>query len=121
MNSFAARAFRELYNEQRSENRLLQIIDFIDWVPIGSLLEEMYHNKSEKGGRPNFDVLMMFRILILQEWYGLNDLEVRRQIKDRVSFMGFLGFPGQIPDSSTIWLFKERMQETGIYDLRLSV
>jgi len=117
MNSFAAWAFRELYNEQRSENRLLQIIDFIDWVPIGGLLEEMYHNKSEKGGRPNFDVLMMFRILILQEWYGLNDLEVRRQIKDRVSFMGFLGFPGQIPDSSTIWLFKERMQETGIYDL----
>jgi len=77
----------------------------------------MYHNKSEKGGRPNFDVLMMFRILILQEWYGLNDLEVRRQITDRVSFMGFLGFPGQIPDSSTIWLFKERMHETGTYDL----
>ena len=70
MNSFAAWAFREIYNEQRSENRLLQIIDFIDWAPIRNQLEEMYHNKSEKGGRPNFDVLVMFRILILQEWYG---------------------------------------------------
>jgi len=95
----------------------LQIIDIIDWTPIGGLLEEMYNNKSEKGGRPNYDVLMMFRILILEEWYGLSDVEVVRQITDRVSFMGFLGFPERVPDSSTIWLFKERMKETGTYDL----
>jgi len=93
----------------------LQIVDIIDWKPLRELLEEMYKNKSEKGGRPNCDVLMMFRILILVEWYGLNDLEVMRQIADRVSFMGFLVFPEQVPDSSTIWLFKERMIETGTH------
>ena len=116
MNTFSAWAFREVYSKQKSENRLLQIVDIIDWKPIRELLEEMYRNKSEKGGRPNCDVLMMFRILILEEWYGLSDLEVVRQIKDRVSFMGFLGFPERVPDSSTVWLFKERMIETGTYD-----
>ena len=74
----------------------------------------MYHNKSEKGGRPNCDVILMFKILILQQWFGLNDLEVERQIADRISFMSFLDFPNLPPDSRTIWLFKERMAETGM-------
>ena len=76
MNTFSAWAFREVYSKQKSENRLLQIVDIIDWKPIRELLEEMYRNKNEKGGRPNCDPLMMFRILILEEWYGLSDLKV---------------------------------------------
>jgi IS5 family transposase len=54
----------------------------------------------------------MFKILILQQWYGLSDLEVERQMADRISFMAFLGFPDPFPDSRTIWLFKERMAKT---------
>jgi len=72
----------------------------------------MYDNKSEKGGRPNCDVILMFKILILQQWYGLSDLEVERQMADRISFMAFLGFPDIFPDSRTIWLFKERIGKT---------
>jgi IS5 family transposase len=72
----------------------------------------MYDNKSEKGGRPNCDVILMFKILILQQWYGLSDLEVERQMADRISFMAFLGFPDPFPDSRTIWLFRERMAKT---------
>lgn len=73
----------------------------------------MYDNKSEKGGRPNCDVILMFKILIIQQWYGLSDLEVERQMADRISFMSFLGFPNPFPDSRTIWLFRERMAKTG--------
>jgi len=73
----------------------------------------MYDNKSEKGGRPNCDVIMMFKILILQKWYGLSDSEVERQMADRISFMVFLGFPDLFPDSRTIWLFKHCLAETG--------
>jgi len=83
-------------------------------MPIRQRLDEMYHNKSEKGGRLNCDVILMFKILILQQWFGLNDLEVERQMADRISFMSFLGFPNPPPDSRTIWLFKERMAETGM-------
>ena len=85
----------------------------IDWTPFRQILEEMYDNKSEKGGRPNCDVIMMFKILILQKWYGLSDLEVERQMADRISFMAFLGFPAPFPDSRTIWLFKQRIAESG--------
>ncbi len=56
---------------------------------------------------------MMFKILILQQWYGLSDMEAEKQIADRISFMEFLGYPDEIPDSRTIWLFRERMSKTG--------
>jgi IS5 family transposase len=112
MESFATWILRGLY-EKQGKSRLAQISALIDWVPIRLALDEMYDNKSEKGGRPNCDVILMFKILILQQWFGLNDLEVERQMADRISFMSFLGFPDPIPDSSTIWLFKERMAETG--------
>jgi len=97
----------------QGKSRLSQISDLIDWSPIRRILDEMYDNKSEKGGRPNCDVILMFKILILQQWYGLNDLEVERQMADRISFMSFLGFPNPFPDSRTIWLFRERMANTG--------
>jgi IS5 family transposase len=73
----------------------------------------MYNNKTESGGRPNFDVILMLKVLLLQQWYGLSDLEAEKQISDRISFMKFLSFPSSNPDSRTIWLFRERMAGTG--------
>src|SRR5512136_1143810 len=112
MDSFTTWMLRGLIAKQRP-SRLLKISNLIDWVPIRHELDEMYDNKSEKGGRPNCDVILMFKILILQQWYGLSDLEIERQIADRISFMGFLGFPDAIPDSRTIWLFRDRMEGAG--------
>lgn len=111
MDSFTTWILRGLSSKQ-SKSRLLQISDLVDWSPIRQILDEMYSNKSEKGGRPNCDVILMFKILILQRWYGLSDLEVERQMVDRLSFMAFLGFPDPFPDSRTIWLFRERMVRT---------
>ncbi len=110
MDTFTTWVLRGLYDKQE-KSRLAQISELIDWMPIRLALDEMYDNKSERGGRPNCDVILMFKILVLQQWYGLNDLEVGRQMADRISFMSFLGFPDKLPDSSTIWLFKERMAE----------
>ena len=112
MDSFTAWTLRRL-SEKQERSRLSKVSNLIDWTPIRQILDEMYNNKSEKGGRPNCDVILMFKILILQQWYGLNDLEVERQIADRISFMSFLGFPDPFPDSRTIWLFRERMVKTG--------
>jgi IS5 family transposase len=112
MNSFTAWTLKDLYAKQE-RSRLSSVSNMINWNPFRPILEEMYGNKSEKGGRPNYDVIMMFKILILQKWYGLSDLEVERQMADRISFMAFLGFPDPFPDSRTIWLFKQRITETG--------
>lgn len=56
---------------------------------------------------------MMFKILILQRYYNLSDEQTEFQIKDRLSFMDFLGLQigDKIPDEKTIWLFKENLNK----------
>jgi IS5 family transposase len=63
----------------------------------------MHNNKTERRERPNFDVILMLKVLLLQQWHNLSDMEAEKQITDRISFMKFLGFPDSIPDSKTIW------------------
>jgi len=36
---------------------------------------------------------------------------MERELASNISFINFLGFPETIPDSSTIWIFRERLKE----------
>jgi len=116
MDSFTTWMLKGLHAKQE-KSRLSEISNKIDWAPFRQILEEMYDNKSEKGGRPNCDVILMFKILILQKWHGLSDLGIERQMADRISFMAFLDYPDPLPDSRTIWLFKQRIAESGKAEL----
>jgi IS5 family transposase len=71
--------------------------------------------KSNAGAKP-FDVVLMFKVLILQQLYGLSDDAVEYQIRDRLSFMRFLGLQmeDRVPDAKTVWLFRERLKGLGL-------
>ena len=64
-----------------------------------------------KGGRPPFDPIMMFKILVIQAQNNLSDERAEFLINDRLSFMRFLGLSlgDRVPDATTIWLFRERL------------
>jgi IS5 family transposase len=66
-----------------------------------------------KGGRPPYDYVLMFKILILQRYYNLSDEQTEYQINDRMSFMRFLDLTiaDDIPDSRTIWKFTEQITD----------
>jgi len=86
----------------------------INWEIFRKPIEEaLYVEPKVPGGRPPFDRLMMFKILILQKYYNLSDEQTEFQIKDRLSFMQFLGLQigDKVPDEKTIWLFKEQLKE----------
>ena len=59
------------------------------------------------------DEVLMVKLLVLQAWYSLSDPELERQAADRISFRRFLGCPKSISDSTTVWLLRERLAETG--------
>ena len=90
------------------------------------LEENMTKQPQGKGGRPPYDYVMMFKIMILQRFYNLSDDQVEFQINDRMSFMRFLNLTiaDDIPDSKTIWLFRERLTDLelveGLFALFLS-
>ncbi|GCC11164.1 hypothetical protein IPdc08_01213 [archaeon] len=94
-------------------DKLSHIDTLIDWSAFRPIVVDMYTNKSQKGGRPNIDEVLMIKLLVLQEWHGLSDPELERQVTDRISFRNFLGFPETIPDYSTVWYFRARLEETG--------
>ena len=60
------------------------------------IVGEMYENMSERGGRPNIDEVLMVKLLVLQQWHGLSDPELEKQVTDRISFRKFLAFPAVI-------------------------
>ena len=94
-------------------DRLAEVKSQIDWGAFRPIVGDMYDNRSERGGRPNIDEVVMVKLLVLQQWYGLSDPELERQAVDRLSFMNFLGFPEDIPDFTTVWYFRERLAKTG--------
>jgi IS5 family transposase len=97
-------------------DKLSAIVSLVDWnafLPIGNSL---YKNKSERGGRPNISIIIMIKLLILQQLYGLSDPQLEFLVADRISFRVFLGTTEVIPDYSTVWLFRERLIEIGKLD-----
>ncbi len=93
---------------------LLTLSRHIDFEFFRPTLEQaLYgHYDGSKGGRPPFDPVLMFKVLVLQRLYNLSDDAVEYQIKDRLSFMRFLGldFASRVPDAKTIWLFRDQLQ-----------
>jgi IS5 family transposase len=85
----------------------------IDWERFRFLEPLMYKNKTSRGGRPNVDIVIMVKLLVLQHWFGLSDPELERQVADRISFRIFLGTTEVVPDFSTVWLFRERLIKSG--------
>jgi IS5 family transposase len=61
---------------------------------------------------------MMFKILILQRFYNLSDDQVEYQINDRMSFMRFLNLSiaDDIPDSKTVWHFRDRLTDLDLVE-----
>lgn len=89
----------------------------VDFEQFRAILEENLGSKAQgKGGRPPYDYVLMFKVLILQRYYNLSDEQLEYQVNDRMSFMRFLDLTiaDDIPDSRTIWLFSERLTELGI-------
>ena len=91
---------------------LIRLNEFIDWEIFRPQLETI-RNKPRKNssGRKPFDVVLMFKILILQSLYNLSDAQIEFQIRDRLTFMKFLGLDWQsrVPDEKSVWLFRDQL------------
>jgi IS5 family transposase len=72
--------------------------------------------RKSNAGRKPFDAVMMFKILVLQTLYNLADEQIEYQIRDRLSFMRFLGLGLEdvVPDATTVWLFREALSRANL-------
>jgi transposase, IS5 family len=108
-----------LFDRDKRRKKLLKTRDFLNrvnrfvaWEMFRPALDAALNRKEhDKGGRPAFDAVLMFKVLVLQALYNMSDEQTEYQILDRQSFMMFLGLDlcDDVPDARTIWLFREQL------------
>ena len=119
------RGNKGLFDEQETQERLSKIgnplemiSEVIDFEIFREKLESklLNRNKKNNAGAKPYDVVMMFKIMILQRYYGLGDTQIEYQILDRLSFKKFLGLESgdKVPDEKTVWLFRENLTKSGL-------
>ena len=95
---------------------LARVVDFeVFRAPLEAALG---YADGSKGGRPPYDPVAMFKILVLAAQHTASDERMEFLIRDRLSWMRFLGFElgAPTPDRNTIWTFRERLTRAGVID-----
>jgi len=101
----------------RNGDPLVRLNACVDWEMFRPELETIREKERKSpAGRKPFDVVLMFKVLVLQSLYNLSDDAVEYQVRDRLSFMRFLGLSigDRVPDAKTIWLFREELGRAGL-------
>ena len=106
-------------NIDKIGDKLVKINESIYWEMFRPTIDKAFKSENKKAtGRPPYDRLMMFKIIILQQLYNLSDDQMEFCLNDRLTFMRFVGLStsSKIPDAKTIWLFKEQLRKNNVHD-----
>lgn len=116
INLFAEETQLERLSKLGDSLERLKIIDFESFRP--TLTDGLKKERKSRAGRPSFDHVMMFKVLVLQRLFNLSDKQTEYQITDRMSFQRFLGLSlgEKVPDAKTIWVFRNTLTESGIIE-----
>ena len=95
-----------------------QINTLIDWSPIEKIITAHYKKGESALGKPSYNGLLLFKMCLLQTWYGLSDYEVEDRINDSISFSYFCGLniDNVAPDHSTLSRFRSAMTKAGAFE-----
>jgi IS5 family transposase len=98
---------------------LVEINDVVPWEEFRPLLDQVWRKpeaeRKSRAGRKPMDTVLMFKTLVLSALYNLSDDQVEYQIRDRLSFMRFLGLGlgDRAPDAKTVWFYREALAQAG--------
>jgi transposase, IS5 family len=98
---------------------LVRLNAVVDWELFRPVLAPVRDKERlSNAGRKPYDLIVMFKVLLLQTLYNLSLDQTEYQIRDRLSFMRFLGLSlgDPVPDANTLWIFRETLTELGIIE-----
>ncbi len=112
--------FDEIVGYYLPDNHFLKVNNIIDWTPIEKRLENLY---DPSWGRPSYPPLIMFKALLLQQWFNLSERDLSEAITDNLSFKSFLGLSlsDPVPDDTTFCRFRQKLQEEGLLEKLFSL
>jgi IS5 family transposase len=100
-----------------------QINELIDWNSIEELIDIDYSRGKSAVGKPSYNGLLLFKMCLLQSWYGLSDYEVEDRLNDSISFSYFCGMniDEVAPDHSTLSRFRTALTKTKTFEKLFSI
>ena len=95
-----------------------QVNLMVDWRLVSNIINKHYQKGNSATGRPSYDGLILFKMSLLQTWYGLSDYEVEDRVNDSISFSRFVGISldDVVPDHSVLSRFRTEMTQKGAYE-----
>jgi len=95
-----------------------QIEQLINWKKVSNIIHKHYTKGHSAVGTPSYDGLLLFKMSLLQTWYGLSDYETEDRLNDSISFGKFCGLTIEqpAPDHSTLSRFRSEMTKKGVYE-----
>ena len=102
---------------------LVAIDAVVPWEEFRPTLEGIWRKpdseRKSRAGRKPMDAVLMFKTLVLSALYNLSDDQIEYQVRDRLSFMRFLGLglEDRVPDAKTVWLYREALAQAGMVEV----
>lgn len=95
-----------------------QMSQLLDWSSIETEIRKHYSKGFSVAGRPSYSGLLLFKMSLLQTWYGLSDYEVEEKVNDSLSFMKFVGLAleDDVPDHSVLSRFRTALTQKDAYE-----
>ena len=104
------------------DDPLVKLNETVPWEDFRGQLEAVWRRPPEarksRAGRKPWDAVLIFKAIVLCELYNLSDEQFEYQVRDRLSFMRFLGLglEDPVPDGTTVWLYREQLAQAGLVD-----
>ena len=113
-------SFADLAVEHREvKTPLFDRVDLmVDWPSILLLISKYYKKGQSVDGRDSYSPLILFKMLLLQTWYGLSDEAVEENLRDRISFSKFCGISmdESVPDSTVLCRFRNALNKHNAFE-----
>lgn len=92
----------EYYKVRCFRDRLYDIKERSDWGSFIPMVNLVFNDNDEIGGRPYTNEIVVIRAKILQSLYELSHPELEFQYNDWLNLRNILGYPDKVPDLITI-------------------
>jgi len=114
------RSFVSAFVERHIEKNqfFIKLNGLINWTTIDQELKTVYTKGLTDRGAKAYAPLLLFKMMLISDWYDLSDTQTESMVNDSLSAMKFCGLTieDSVPGHSTLSRFKKELKDKNAYD-----
>lgn len=114
------RSFVSAFVERHIEKNqfFIKLNGLINWTTIDKELKTVYTKGLTDRGAKAYAPLLLFKMMLISDWYDLSDTQTESMVNDSLSAMKFCGLTieDSVPGHSTLSRFKKELKDKNAYD-----